>query len=120
MIEQSKHVGAYRDAVAKAARIEYGDQLITGPVETCIIFHFKRPKKHYRADGTLRPDAPTGYAYGCQRGDLDKLVRAVHDALTGTVYVDDAQIVVTSSIAVFNDEDATFITVIPKTSRKAA
>jgi len=52
-------------------------------------FHFKRPKKHYLSDGvTLRDDAPLAHT---QKPDVDKLVRAVLDALKiGGAIQDDA------------------------------
>lgn len=52
-------------------------------------FRFLRPKVHFGARG-LKPSAP---AEKVTKPDLDKLVRAVLDALTGVLYVDDAQVV---------------------------
>lgn len=57
-------------------------------------FCFRRPKTHYgtgRNSGALKKTAPK-YPAG-RRYDLDKLVRAVLDALTGVVYMDDGQVV---------------------------
>lgn len=58
-----------------------------------LTYYFVRPKKHYRTgkhSGELRADAPV---YHVQTPDLDKLDRAVFDALTHIVYVDDCQVV---------------------------
>jgi len=58
-----------------------------------VVYHFMRPKKHYRTGkhaGELRSDAPPYYK---KNPDQDKLDRAVFDALTGFVYRDDCQVV---------------------------
>ena len=68
----------------------------TGPVVVRATFYFRRPKHHYRTGKNahlLRDDAP---AYPTSRGcgDLDKLQRAVGDALVDvSVLADDDQIV---------------------------
>jgi len=62
-----------------------------GAVCVRIQFFFLRPKNHYRTGKharELREDAPQRMA-SKGRNDLDKLIRAVLDALTGVVYVDD-------------------------------
>lgn len=56
-----------------------------------VSFLFARPQSHYRANGQLKPSAPR---YCTTRiGDLDKLVRALCDALQGLCYLDDSQII---------------------------
>ena len=68
---------------------------ITGPVEVTVTFRFARPAGHYgtgRNADTVRPSAPAHPTGG--KGDIEKLVRAVHDALTAAgVWRDDAQVV---------------------------
>jgi Holliday junction resolvase RusA-like endonuclease len=62
------------------------------PVELYLNFYFSRPKGHYRSgkySNVLRDDAP--FLHGT-KPDLDKLERAVLDALTGVVYVDDSRV----------------------------
>lgn len=56
-----------------------------------VVFTFSRPKKHYKLNGELREDAP--YYVVSRKGDLDKLCRALGDALTGIAYDDDDQVV---------------------------
>jgi len=82
----------WRAAVAAAAaEAMQGVEPLQTPVVLEIDFYFARPKAHYRADGqTLRDNAPTRKA---STPDLDKLVRAFCDGLTGIVFRDDAQIV---------------------------
>jgi Holliday junction resolvase RusA-like endonuclease len=60
------------------------------PCRLSIVFSIRRPKCHYRANGTLRPDAPSRHT---QKPDVLKLTRAIEDALTGIAWNDDAQIV---------------------------
>lgn len=64
-----------------------------GPVSLRACFVFPRPKHHLRTgkrEGEVKENAP---GWKTSAPDLDKLVRALGDALTGIVYRDDAQIV---------------------------
>jgi site-specific DNA-cytosine methylase/Holliday junction resolvase RusA-like endonuclease len=65
----------------------------TGPVLVDIGFYMPRPRYHFRTGkraNELRPDAPH---YVDKKPDLDKLVRAILDALTASaVFRDDAQV----------------------------
>lgn len=65
-----------------------------------MVFHVTRPASHYgtgRNAGIVKPDAPA-YPTPFGSGDLDKLERAVLDALTGVVWKDDSQVVDMSSV----------------------
>lgn len=65
----------------------------TGPLLLSLTFHVLRPKGHYgtgRNAGTVKASAPL---WPKSKPDVSKLVRGVEDAMTGIVYVDDAQIV---------------------------
>lgn len=92
--EDNRKTGPWRNAVAAAAlEAMNGRAPIAGPVELDVVFVFARPKSHYRTGryaGQLRPSAPH---YCAKQPDVDKLVRAVGDAITGVVVVDDAAIV---------------------------
>jgi len=64
----------------------------TDAVFVTLGFMFARPKSHYgsgRNSHEIKRSAP---AYKSTRPDLDKLVRAVLDALTGIVFVEDSQV----------------------------
>ena len=91
--ESSPHVAGWRTAIAKEALGEMRDrEIIWGPVEVQVKFIFPRPKKHYysgKREGQLRDDAPF---YHANAPDLDKLQRAVGDALSKIVINDDSQI----------------------------
>jgi Holliday junction resolvase RusA-like endonuclease len=65
----------------------------SGPVALRAVFVFPRPKTHYRTGkhaGEVKDNAP---GWKPSAPDLDKLVRALGDAITGVVIRDDAQIV---------------------------
>lgn len=93
-----KALTPYRNTVAEAAaRIVAGRALLEGPVRVNLEFRIGRPRAHFRTGraalglSLLRPGAPE--AWDCTGGaDLDKLARAVLDALTGVAYVDDRQV----------------------------
>lgn len=72
---------AWRTAIATAAGVLFGGEVLTDvPVVVLLEFGIARPKTVKREHPTVKPD-------------LDKLTRAVLDALTGRVYKDDAQVV---------------------------
>lgn len=87
----SSPLGAWRSAVATEARKAMAEAPAwSDPVSVSITFFMPRPKSHRRTNGELRPSAP-GFPAG--KPDLDKLVRAVLDALSVVVFRDDAQVV---------------------------
>jgi len=64
----------------------------TGPMWVEATFTLPRPKGHYRKNGERKPSAPL-WPVG-RVGDLDKLLRALLDALTQAgVWGDDSQVV---------------------------
>ena len=86
--------GPWMKKVATVARLAMGDDApIAGPVCLGVRCFFRRPKCHYRAgrySAKLKASAPR---FHIQKPDASKLIRAIEDALTGVVYVDDSQIV---------------------------
>lgn len=90
MVESSKSLPAWRDTVAWAARQAMGHRpTILTPVGVVIEFRFPMPKSARRTDREMgkvpRPRKP----------DVDKLSRAILDALTDAgVIADDSQVVV--------------------------
>lgn len=96
MIESSKKVGPWREAVKAAVLTATGRRPTTvdGPVQVDVTFFLPRPKGHYgtgRNAGRVRDSAP---AEPTTKPDLDKLLRSTMDALTDVgVLRDDAQVV---------------------------
>lgn len=81
----------WQAAISGAARDAIGEPF-TGPVLVELVFTMPRPQAHYRTGafaGELREDAPRFHSH---RPDLDKLARAVLDALTGPAFADDGQV----------------------------
>lgn len=97
MVESSRQVGPWRGAVRQVAiEAMSGQPPRTGPLEVYLRFIMPRPKSHLRkgkaqTDGwRLLPFAPRKHT---SKPDVDKLVRAILDALTGVCWSDDAQVV---------------------------
>ncbi len=71
----------------------YRSLKIETPVKMTLIFYFKRPKTHFNSKGDIKPK----YQFMIHpawkgRLDLDKLSRAIFDAMTGHAYDDDGRI----------------------------
>lgn len=115
MVESSKHVKPWRhDIRSTALDNKPSSWPHTLPVTVSITFRYSRPASHYRANGTLKPSAPQYLT--TRRGDIDKLSRAVLDAITGILVLDDAQVVTLSAtkrFAIPPELPGALITVIP-------
>lgn len=93
MVESSKRLKPWRATVRAAARAAWEGEPYAGPVSVDVTFRFLRPKSHYgtgRNAAILKGSAPSHHAY---RPDVDKLARAILDALTGVAWSDDSQVV---------------------------
>jgi len=88
-----------RTALDSVARSEYPLIEKGCPVFVAITFGMPRLKKHLKADGAPRDDAPV---YVASTPDIDKCVRAILDALTGVIYVDDKQVAALSVKQVYD------------------
>jgi Holliday junction resolvase RusA-like endonuclease len=64
-----------------------------GPVTLRAVFIFPRPKTHFGTGRNAERVKESAPGWKTTAPDLDKLVRALGDALTGVVFRDDAQIV---------------------------
>ena len=78
----------WRDAVRDACPIT---EPALGPCGVHMRFRIQRPRGHYAKDGSILPRFVD--AMPCTRPDIDKLARAILDALTMRVWRDDAQVV---------------------------
>lgn len=89
----------YRADIQAAFSRKYGEpKPLEGPITLHAVFIFRRPDNHYyppaktkgrKARTELRPTAPDHYV---STPDVDKLLRAVGDSLTGFAYADDKQV----------------------------
>jgi crossover junction endodeoxyribonuclease RusA len=83
LVESSKEVGPWRERVALAAHNAMaGRPVQRGAVAVRIDFILPRPKS-----------TPKSTPPAVKRPDLDKLARAVLDAITGVIIADDSQVV---------------------------
>jgi Holliday junction resolvase RusA-like endonuclease len=84
-----KSLEAWRSDVAKEARKwcdqHWEFQPLTGPVQLRLIFGLRRPQS--------APKTRRTWPIGKNSGDLDKLARAVFDALTGVLLKDDSLVI---------------------------
>jgi crossover junction endodeoxyribonuclease RusA len=105
VIEDNPDTAPWRERVERAAREAMaGRPLRDGPLRLTATFVFRRPATHYgtgRNSGLLKPSAPI---YVRTRPDVDKLVRAVGDALAGTVCRDDARVVIVHAEKHYGEE----------------
>lgn len=115
MIESSKAVKPWRQAVASAAVDALppeGWTPMDGPLILHVIFIFPRPASHYgtgRNAGTLKPNAPV---YKSSAPDLSKLVRSTEDALTDAgVWRNDARVARILAEKTYGDSPGAVITI---------
>lgn len=100
---------SWRNRVAAAASDAMaGRELLRGPIALQVTFGMPRPKSHYRANGTLKPNAPL---FHTGKPDADKLLRSVDDSLTATVVADDAQVCDLALRKVYSDPPMTAVTI---------
>jgi Holliday junction resolvase RusA-like endonuclease len=79
--------------------------LLDGPVSVTVTFTFARPKGHWgkgRFAYRILPSAPNQHV---KRPDLDKLARAVLDALKGQVWRDDSQVIALQLLKRYGDPE---------------
>lgn len=110
--ESSPGLHAWRDTIGLVARAKgWLGAPAEGPVAVGLVFVQKRPAKHFQKDGRkLRPDAPV---FPGNRPDVDKLTRAVLDALTGICWCDDSRVVVARQLKVFGPREGVGVLLAP-------
>lgn len=96
VIDANPKAAPWKKLVAATARgsvLKHRFDVIDGPVWVSMVFHVRRPGSHFRTDGVTLSAEGQRKPYPTSKPDVLKLARAVEDALTGIVYVDDAAIV---------------------------
>ena len=114
MIESSKRVKPFRKELAAAAMdtpLPKGWPM-DAPMRVSYRFHFQRPKSHLTSKGALVKDAPEE-ATSRSIGDIEKLARAVSDALSGILFNDDSQVVEMHLAKAYDSFDMVVVTVEP-------
>ena len=112
--DSSRNLAAWRNkirVVAQGEKRARGNPLLTGAAYIEMTFSLPRPKSHCgtgRNAGVLKARAPKHHV---QKPDRDKLERAVCDALTGIVWVDDCQVVAGPTHKVWCDDGRPGVTI---------
>ena len=96
VVDANPRASGWKKLVAKVAREECGEPLLTGPLKVTMTFYRVRPQGHYGASGLSKAGKETPLPI--TKPDAGKLARGTIDAMTGVIYVDDAQIVEEVSI----------------------
>jgi len=114
IVDDCKASRPWKTDVKMFAKEVYGGAPILGPVKVIMVFYMQRPKGHRDKRGGIKHSAPT---YPITRPDVLKLARACEDALTGTIYHDDSQIVIECLSKIYEDQrgPGVAITIIPLT-----
>lgn len=106
-----KAMEAYRSATHTSPDNSKDPGLLSGPVALCVEFVRPRPKGQYgtgRNAGILKMSAPE---HPTAKPDTVKLARAVEDAITGVVWIDDSQVVKHVLTKRFGDRYETHVTI---------
>lgn len=82
IVKPSKNLAPWRGLVAWAARSAHSGDPLEGPVVLRADFFVRRPKS-----------LPKRVLHATKKPDVDKLLRALCDSLTGIVWRDDSQVV---------------------------
>lgn len=95
----AKELKPWRQAVGWAAKAA-GTRVSLEPIKLELRFVIGRPKTVTRSLPTVAPD-------------LDHLIRAIFDSLTGIAYRDDSQVVVVTASKAYGDTPGVGITITP-------
>lgn len=91
--DNGANLGAWRNAIAEAAKgalSREGQLAFEGAVKVSALFVLPRPRAHFGVRGIL---ARFLAILPVRKPDLDKLCRSALDAMTGVLFLDDAQVV---------------------------
>jgi len=116
MLESSDRVRPWRQDVRFAALERRPPEWdMTTPMRIGLTFWFARPASHYGTKNGityLKANAPA-QPVSARLGDIDKLSRAVLDALTGVAYLDDRQVIqLEATKGYLKEQDASPLTII--------
>ena len=93
----SKHLKAWEKETSKAAEkaMQAFDGPFRGPIIVYATFFLERPQDHFIGKKKLKERLKEAYRnlWPMKAPDLDKTMRAINDAMTEIVYVDDKQVV---------------------------
>lgn len=109
--ESAKGLHAWRAKVALTARAAgWMGEPSDAPFAVGLVFVRARPKTHLERDGRVKPHAPP---FPIAKPDVDKLERAILDALTGVCWIDDSRVVSVRKMKLFGAREGVGIRVVP-------
>ncbi|NBX51769.1 RusA family crossover junction endodeoxyribonuclease [bacterium] len=88
-------LAVWRADIARNAEVS-GFKPVANPVSVTITFNLLKPKSTKRLFPHVKPD-------------LDKLIRAVLDGLTGVAYVDDSQVILIKARKIYGTREGAWI-----------
>lgn len=94
---RAEDLAVWRANIARQAG-QAGFRPVEGGVKITTDFVFLKPKSSKRAFPWVKPD-------------LDKLIRAVLDGLSGVAYVDDAQVILIQATKTYGQNEGVWITI---------
>jgi Holliday junction resolvase RusA-like endonuclease len=104
LVEMAKDLQPWKHAIAQRVSEERSGRQLVGPIGVRAVFFFNRPASHYgtgRNAGFVKAMAPR---WRESAPDVDKLVRALLDALTMSgLILDDRYVVSVSADKVYGD-----------------
>ena len=116
VIESDKRLASWRAETRHIAAQNFIlDEPTKNAVTVLILWCITRPKSHYGTGANAHVVKESAPLRPTTKPDVDKVARAVLDALTSVVYVDDAQ-VVSLRIAKAYGSPETFVKVMERTS----
>lgn len=109
--DANKNVATWKHQVKHTARLTYQGPLLSTPLHVVCTFYMQRPSSHYRTgkNAHLVKDGAPGLPIS--KPDTTKLFRSTEDALTGVIWVDDAQIVKQDIMKIYGDTPGAKITI---------
>lgn len=95
---RASDLAVWRADIARNAQLS-GFSAVSGAVQVSADFIFKRPK------------STPNRAFPYVKPDLDKLIRAVLDGLTGVAYEDDCQVIIIQTTKRYGDQEGVWISI---------
>ena len=105
VMDACKKTKSWQAIVKAEAKKHAPEKPFDGAIAVEFVFLMPRPKSHYgtgKNSRNLKRNAPK---YHTGKPDALKLARAVEDAMTGIIYLDDAQIAYEKIEKIYDDQD---------------
>lgn len=93
VVDAGKGNKQWKEKIAAIVMQDWMREPVDGPLDVELTFYLERPVGHFVNRNRANPVRDAAPIYHTTRPDTLKLARAVEDALTGVVWVDDGQIV---------------------------